>query len=71
MGIVRNEIGQLENAVRTLVRRPWLIRRDYWVSEVEDVLERPGISAGDRQRLGALLDLLGTVADYRHVQGAH
>ncbi|MGF6931265.1 hypothetical protein OKW41_004668 [Paraburkholderia sp. UCT70] len=62
MGVVRNEIGQLEAAVNTLVRRPRVIRRDYCVSEVEGVLVRPGITAQDRQRLAALLDLLGTVA---------
>ncbi|CAN7726449.1 hypothetical protein [Paraburkholderia hospita] len=63
MSIVESEIGQLEKAVNTLVRRPRLIRQEYWTSEIEDVLERPGITARDRQRLSTLLDLLGTVAN--------
>jgi hypothetical protein len=70
MGIVESEIGQLETAVNMLVRRPRLIRREYWASEVEGVLERPGISARDRRRLSALLDLLGTVANERSVQAS-
>ncbi|HEX7937262.1 MAG TPA: hypothetical protein VF573_29885 [Paraburkholderia sp.] len=70
MGIVESEIGQLEKAVNALVRRPRLIRRDYWTSEVEGVLERPGISARNRQRLSALLDLLGTVANECWVQAS-
>jgi hypothetical protein len=71
MGVMRNEIGQLEAAVNLLVRRPRLIRREYWVSEVEGVLVRPGISPQDRQRLAALLDLLGTVARECYVASCH
>jgi hypothetical protein len=70
MGIVENEIGQLEKTVNTLIRRPRLIRREYWVSEIEDVLGRPGIPARDRQRLWVLLDLLATVANERSVQAS-
>ncbi|MFM0627063.1 hypothetical protein [Paraburkholderia xenovorans] len=70
MGIVESEIGQLEKTVNTLIRRPRLIRRDYWVSEIEHVLERPGIPARYRQRLWALLDLLATVANERWVQAS-
>jgi hypothetical protein len=70
MSIVETEIGQLEKAVNTLVRRPRLIRQEYWASEIEDVLERPGITARDRQRLSTLLDLLGTLANERPVQAS-
>lgn len=62
MDIVKTEIGQLERAVNTLAFRPRLIRREYWVAQVENLLERPRISAQDRQRLNVLLDLLGAVA---------
>jgi hypothetical protein len=60
--ILKVDIGQLEKAVNTLVNRPRLIRREYWVSQIGTLLERPSITAPDRQRLFALLDLLGTVA---------
>lgn len=59
MNMVKTEIGQLEKALSALVHRPWLIRRDYWASQIECLLGRPGLSALDRQRLRALLDLLG------------
>jgi hypothetical protein len=59
---VKAEIGQLEKALNTLVRRPRLIRRDYWISQIECLLGRSGLSAQDRQRLRALLDLLGPLA---------
>ena len=59
MNTVKAEIGQLEKALNTLVRRPRLIRRDYWISQIECLLGRSGLSAQDRQRLRALLDLLG------------
>ncbi|WOD19094.1 hypothetical protein [Paraburkholderia kirstenboschensis] len=68
MSIVESEIGQLEKAVNTLVRRPRLILQDYWASEIENVLARPGITARDRQRLLALVDLLGAVASDHPVQ---
>lgn len=58
MDVVKTEIGQLEKALNTLVCRPRLIRRDYWISHIEGFLGRPGLSAQDRQRLSALLDLL-------------
>ena len=57
---VKTDIGQLEKAMSALVQRPWLIRRDYWASQIECLLGSPGLSAQDRQRLRALLDLLGT-----------
>ena len=60
MNTVKTEIGQLEKALSALVRRPRLIRRDYWISQIECLLGRPGLSAQDRQRLCALLDLLGS-----------
>jgi len=65
MGILESEIGQIEKAVNTLARLPRLIRQEYWVSEIGDVLERPGLSARDRQRLLALLNLIGTLAAER------
>jgi hypothetical protein len=61
MDVVKTEIGQLETAVRTLVRRPQLIRPGYWISQIEGLLARPRLSAQDRQRLCALLDQLATV----------
>jgi hypothetical protein len=58
--MVKTEIGQLEKAVNALVHRPWLIRREYWALQIECLLGRPALSLQDRQRLRALLDLLGT-----------
>jgi hypothetical protein len=55
---VKTDIEQLEKALNALVRRPGLIRRDYWISEIECLLRRPGLSAQDRRRLFVLLDLL-------------
>jgi hypothetical protein len=60
VNMVKTEIGQLEKALNALVCRPRLIRRDYWVSQIECLLARPGLSAQDRQRLRTLLNLLGT-----------
>jgi hypothetical protein len=60
VNMVKTEIGQLEKALNALVHRPWLIRRDYWASQIECLLGRPDLSTQDRQRLCALLDLLGT-----------
>lgn len=60
MNMVKTEIGQLEKAMSALVHRPWLIRRDYWESQIECMLGRPGLSVQDRQRLRALLGLLGS-----------
>jgi hypothetical protein len=56
---VKTEIGRLEKALNTLVHRPQLIRREYWISQIECLLAGPGLSAQDRQRLCALLDSLG------------
>jgi hypothetical protein len=55
------DIGQLEKAVNTLICRPHLMRHDYWVSQIDSLLERPSLSAPDRRRLYALLALLDTV----------
>jgi hypothetical protein len=57
---VKTEIGRLEKALNTLVHRPRLIRREYWISQIECLLGGPGLSAQDRQRLRVLLDSLGT-----------
>lgn len=57
--ILENEIRQLERSVNTLVCRPTLIRREYWAAQTERLLALPGLSARDRHRLAALLDLLG------------
>jgi hypothetical protein len=57
--ILENEIRQLEQSVNTLVHRPTLIRRDYWTDQTEKLLRLPGLSARNRQRLAALLALLG------------
>ena len=59
MNVVKTEIGQLEKALNTLVHRPQLIRRDYWLSQIESLLGQTGLSAQDRQRLYALRELLG------------
>ena len=59
MNTTKTEIRQLEKALAALVCRPKLIRRDYWVSQIECLLGGPGLSAQDRQQLCALLDLLG------------
>jgi hypothetical protein len=50
----------MEKALNALARRPQLIRRDYWISQIECLLVRPGLSALDRNRLSALTDLLST-----------
>jgi hypothetical protein len=57
---VKTDIEQMEKALNALVRRPQLLRRDYWISQIECLLVRPGLSAQDRNRLSALLDLLST-----------
>lgn len=62
MDIQKIDIGQLEKAVNILINRPRLIRREYWVSQIDSLLGRPSISAMDRRRLCVLLDLLGAVA---------
>ena len=59
----KTEIRQREKALAALACRPRLIRRDHWVSEIECLLASPGLSAQDRQRLGALLDLLATPSE--------
>ena len=58
MNMVKTEIGQLEKALNALIHRPQLIRREYWASQIEGLLEQTGLSAHDRQRLHALRDLL-------------
>lgn len=59
---MRGEIERLEKTVHTLGRLPWLIRREYWVSQIEELMQAPAISAVDRRRLGTLLDLLAAMA---------
>jgi hypothetical protein len=63
VNMVKTEIGQLEKALNALVHRPRLIRREYWISQIECLLGSPGLVAQDRQRLCTLLDLLGTPAE--------
>ncbi|SAK54926.1 hypothetical protein [Caballeronia ptereochthonis] len=58
MNSIKIEIGQLEKTLSVLALRPRLIRFDYWVSQIERLLERSGLSAQDKQRLGTLHDLL-------------
>lgn len=60
MNMTKIEIGQLEKALAALVCRPRLIRRDYWMSRIECLLESPGLSVQDRMRLCTLRDALGT-----------
>lgn len=60
--MVKSEIEQLERTVRTLVRLPWLIRPQYWVSQIERLLDASTISAQDRRRLGTLLGLIAAIA---------
>ncbi len=62
MDALKTDIGQLEKAVKALITRPRLIRREYWVEQIDRLLELPSISMLERQRLCALLDMLGTVA---------
>ena len=58
MESVSTEIDMLEKTLHQLVRRPRLIRSAYWATQVESFLVRPGLRVRDRERLGALLDLL-------------
>ncbi len=63
MNITKIEIGELEKALAALVCRPRLIRRDYWMSRIECLLESPGLSVHDRRRLCTLHDALGTPSE--------
>ena len=67
MNIMNTEIGQMEKALNALVHRPRLIRREYWTSQIEGLLNGPGLSMHDRARLHALLDLLGIAGEERRV----
>jgi len=58
---VRGEIERLEKTVHTLGRLPWLVRREYWVSQIEVLMQAPAISADDRRRLGRLIDALSAM----------
>lgn len=60
--MVKDEIERLEKTVHTLARLPWLIRREYWVSQIEHLLEATTISVVDRRRLAGLLDQLSAMA---------
>jgi len=59
--MVRGEIERLEKTVHTLARLPWLIRREYWVSQIEHLLEATTMSIVDRRRLTALLEQLSSM----------
>ncbi|MEM5366273.1 hypothetical protein V4C53_09525 [Paraburkholderia azotifigens] len=65
MNRISIEIGQLEKAVSALISHPRLVRRDYWIAQVENLLEERGILASDRQRLDTLLDLLSKIPAHR------
>ena len=58
---MRGEIERLEKTVHTLGRLPWLVRREYWVSQIEVLMQAPAISADDRRRLGRLIDALSAM----------
>ncbi|MPW20021.1 hypothetical protein GCT13_24790 [Paraburkholderia sp. CNPSo 3157] len=58
MNTMKTEIGQLAKAISALTSYPRLVRRGYWIAQIERLLEERGISASDRQRLDTLLDLL-------------
>ncbi|MEX3897861.1 hypothetical protein [Paraburkholderia sp. BR10954] len=60
--VLENEIRQLESSVNTLVRRPTLMRREYWTAQAEKLLLLPGLSARDRHRLSNLLALIEATA---------
>lgn len=60
---LENEIKQLERSINTLVRRPTLIRHDYWTVETEKLLLRRELSMKDRHRLTALLNLLSGIIE--------
>ncbi|NRO98087.1 hypothetical protein GWC77_19355 [Paraburkholderia sp. NMBU_R16] len=59
--MVKGEIERLEKTVHTLARLPWLIRREYWVSQIEHLLAATTISMTDRRRLAALLEQLSAM----------
>jgi hypothetical protein len=59
--MVRGEIERLEKTVHTLGRLPWLIRREYWVSQIEHLLAATTTSMTDRRRLTALLEQLSAM----------
>jgi hypothetical protein len=58
-------IAQLEKAVSVLTSHPRLVRRDYWIAQIENLLSERGISVSDRQRLDTLLDLLRDIPGER------
>ncbi|MGU7771195.1 hypothetical protein ACV229_13550 [Burkholderia sp. MR1-5-21] len=63
MNVVKTEIEQLEKALNVLVRLPQLVLRDYWVSQIEGLLEQTGLSSQDVRRLHTLRELFGFPAD--------
>jgi hypothetical protein len=63
MDCARSDIGELERALKTLVHRPRLIRREYWRSEVERLLAYTDLTVPERHRLYALQDLLGDATE--------
>ena len=54
MNNVKAEIVRLEKALNALVQHPKLIRRSYWMSQIEGLLELAELSRQDRQRLQTL-----------------
>ena len=62
MKSVSAEIDMVEKTLNELVRRPRLIRSNYWSTHIESFLARPGLRVQDRARLTALRDLIGAVA---------
>jgi hypothetical protein len=62
VNMMKTEIEQLEKTLNALVHRPQLIRREYWISQIEGLLEQPGLSPHDRLRLLALRDMVGLPA---------
>lgn len=65
MKSVSAEIDMVEKTLNELVRRPRLIRSNYWSTHIESFLARPGLRVQDKARLTALLDLIGRVAPTR------
>ena len=62
MKSVSAEIDMVEKTLKELVRRPRLIRSNYWSTHIEIFLARPGLRVQDKARLTALRDLIGAVA---------
>ncbi|WP_158934337.1 hypothetical protein [Burkholderia sp. S171] len=61
MKSVSAEIDMVEKTLYELVRRPRLIRSNYWSTHIESFLARPGLRVQDKARLTALRDLISGV----------